>query len=259
MYYEVHGKGEPLLLIAGRGANLTAWQFQIPEFSKKYRVVAFDNRGSGRTDAPDKPYSIGMMADDAIGLMDTLGIGEAHILGHSMGGYIAQTIAIEFPKRTRSLILAGSAAASRNVPAVTKHINQTVVAAMRDGATPKTIAMMQLPTLVTSRLFETPEIVAVWVDALAANPWRPQAYALQHQGDACAGFDSLGQLKRIAAPTLVLVGKEDNIMPVKLSEELAKLIPEAKLVVLDGGAHFFFAEIADKFNQSVLEFLAQIA
>ncbi len=94
IYYEDHGKGEPLLLIAGWGTDLTCWQFQIPEFSTKHRVIAFDNRGAGRTDAPDEPYSFRMMADDAVGLLDALGIGQAHILGVSMGGCIAQEIAI---------------------------------------------------------------------------------------------------------------------------------------------------------------------
>jgi pimeloyl-ACP methyl ester carboxylesterase len=89
MYYEIHGQGEPLLLIMGLGSDLTGWMFQTPEFSKRYAVIAFDNRGVGRTDAPDMPYSVRMMADDAIGLMDVLGIDKAHILGLSMGGFIA--------------------------------------------------------------------------------------------------------------------------------------------------------------------------
>ena len=84
MYYEVHGKGEPLLLIMGLGMDLTGWMFQIPEFLKKYQVIAFDNRGVGRTDAPDKPYSIKMMADDTVWLMDALVVNKAHILGLSI-------------------------------------------------------------------------------------------------------------------------------------------------------------------------------
>ena len=116
IYYEDHGKGEPLLLIEGWGTDLTCWQLQIPEFSTKYRVIAFDNRGTGRTDAPDQPYSFRLMADDAVGLLDALGIGKAHILGVSMGGCIAQEIAIEHPERTRSLILAATTAAPALVP-----------------------------------------------------------------------------------------------------------------------------------------------
>ena len=104
MYYEIHGKGEPLLLIMGLGSDLTSWIFQIPEFSKKYRVIAFDNRGVGRSDAPDVPYSTAMMADDTTGLLDALGIERAHILGLSMGGFIAQELALKYPQRVKSLI-----------------------------------------------------------------------------------------------------------------------------------------------------------
>jgi len=258
IYYEDHGKGEPLLLIAGWGTDLTCWQFQIPEFSTKYRVIAFDNRGAGRTDAPDEPYSFRMMADDAVGLLDALGIGKAHILGVSMGGCIAQEIAIEHPERTKSLILAATTAAPGTSPML-GHTLSAWTAAMREGVSPKTMARMQLPYAVTSQFFDKPEMVALWVDTVAANPCQPRAYACQRQTDASAGQDTRAQLKRIAAPTLVLVGKEDIMLPVKQSEELATLISNAKLVVLDGGAHGFSVEIADKFNRAVLEFLGQIA
>jgi len=253
MYYEIHGKGEPLLMIAGLGLDLTTWQFQIPEFSKKYQVVAFDNRGAGRTDAPDEPYSIRMMADDAVGLMDALGIGEAHILGGSMGGCIAQKIAIERPGRAKSLILAATTAA--NYP-VSMHIVSAWFAAMTEGISSKTLAKLQLPYFVTSQLFEKPEMVTMWVDAMVANPYRRPAYAYGRQ--LATEHDARGQLKQTTSPTLVLVGKEDIIFPVKLSEELAALIPKAKLVVLEEGGHGFWLEIPDKFNQAVLDFLAQI-
>lgn len=258
VYYEEHGKGEPLLLIAGWGTDLSCWQFQIPEFSAKYRVIAFDNRGAGRTDAPDKPCSIRMMADDAVGLLDALGIGKAHILGMSMGGSIAQEIAIGYPERTGSLVLAAATAAPGECTLLMPTL-AAWTAAMKEGVSPKTLARMQLPYVVTSRFFDQPEMVALWVDTVAANPRQPKAYACQRQTDASAGQDTRARLKQIAAPTLVLVGREDIMLPVSQSEELAVLIPGARLMVLDGGAHGFSIEIADKFNRAVLEFLAQIA
>jgi pimeloyl-ACP methyl ester carboxylesterase len=258
IYYEDYGKGEPLLLIAGWGTDLSCWLPQIPEFSTKYRVIAFDNRGAGRTDAPDKPYSMRMMAADAAGLLDALGIGKAHILGVSMGGCIAQEIAIEHPERTKSLILAATTAAPGACPMLMNTL-AAWTAAMREGVSPKTMARMQLPYVVTSRFFDQPEMVALFVDAMAANPCQPRAHACQRQTEASAGQDTRARLKRIAAPTLVLAGKEDIMLPVKHSEELAALIPKAKLVVLEGGAHGFSIEIADKFNRAVLEFLGQVA
>jgi len=256
IYYEDFGKGEPLLLIAGWGTDLSCWLPQIPEFSTKYRVIAFDNRGAGRTDAPDEPYSFRMMADDAVGLLDALGIGKAHILGMSMGGCIAQEIAIEHPERTRSLILAATTAAPGASPMLMNTLTAWT-AAMKEGVSPKTMARMQLPYVVTSKFFDQPEMVALFVDAMAANPCQPRAYACQRQTEASAAQDTRARLKRIAAPTLVLAGREDIMLPVRHSEQLAALIPGAKLVVLEGGAHGFSLEIADKFNRAVLEFLGQ--
>jgi len=256
IYYEDYGKGEPLLLIAGWGTDLSCWLPQIPEFSTKYRVIAFDNRGAGRTDAPDEPYSFRMMADDAVGLLDALGIGKAHILGMSMGGCIAQEMAIEHPERTRSLILAATTAAPGASPMLMNTLTAWT-AAMKEGVSPKTMARMQLPYVVTSKFFDQPEMVALFVDAMAVNPCQPRAYACQRQTEASAAQDTRARLKRIAAPTLVLAGREDIMLPVRHSEQLAALIPGAKLVVLEGGAHGFSLEIADKFNRAVLEFLGQ--
>jgi pimeloyl-ACP methyl ester carboxylesterase len=135
IYYEVHGEGEPLLLISGLGRDLTAWMFQTPEFSKKYRVIAFDNRGIGRTDAPDMPYSTEMMANDTVGLMNALSIEETHILGLSMGGQIAQYLAFKYPKRVRSLILADTAASPHSL---SKHVINTWLKMTQEGINQET-------------------------------------------------------------------------------------------------------------------------
>ncbi len=258
IYYEDHGKGDPLLLIAGWGTDLSCWQLQIPEFSTKYRVIAFDNRGAGRTDAPDRPCSMRMMTDDAIGLLDALRIDRAHILGMSMGGCIAQEIGVNYPGRVRSLIMAATTAAPGNCHLL-MHNLRAWTAAIHEGVDPKTMARIQLPYVVTSRFFDRPEMVALFVDTMAANPCQPRAYACQRQTEASTEEDTRAQLHRITAPTLVLVGREDILLPVRQSEELAALIPGAKLVVLDGGAHAFSIEIADMFNRAVLEFLGQAA
>src|SRR5574341_2228297 len=108
MYYEVHGSGEPLVLIMGLGANTTAWYRQIPVFSREYQVIVFDNRGAGRSDKPNEPYSMGQMADDAHGLMDALGVESAHVFGMSLGGMIAQELVLRYPERVRNLVLGGT-------------------------------------------------------------------------------------------------------------------------------------------------------
>src|SRR5258706_7248086 len=109
IYYELYGQGDPLVLVAGTGISLAPWRvFQVPEFSKHYQVLIYDHRGLGRSDKPDAPYSTRGFAEDCAALMDALGIGRAHILGHSMGGRVAQWLAVDPPGKVRSLVLSGT-------------------------------------------------------------------------------------------------------------------------------------------------------
>ena len=106
LYYEQHGSGAPLLLIMGLAADSMAWLFQVPEFSKHYRTIVFDNRGVGRSSKPAGPYTISQMADDTAGLLDVLGIARTHVVGVSMGGMIAQELALRHPRLVGGLVLA---------------------------------------------------------------------------------------------------------------------------------------------------------
>ncbi len=255
MYYEVHGEGVPLLLIAGLGSDLNGWAFQIPEFAKKYQVIAFDNRGSGRTDAPDMPYSIQMMAEDTAGLMDALSIGKAHVLGVSMGGYIAQELAITYPGRVESLILVTTSIG----PYLLKIsvLQAWAREALRDMR-PMTFFQIMLPFMFNDRSFESPGVLEMAVATIAGHSSTPP-HVLARQMTACVEHDARDRIGQIAAPTLVLAGKEDPFVPFSLSEELAASVPNARLVTLEGGGHGFNTAIPDKFNQTVLEFLAQVA
>jgi 3-oxoadipate enol-lactonase len=254
MYYEVHGKGKPFLLISGLGSDLNSWALQIPEFAKKYRVIAFDNRGSGRTDAPDMPYSIRMMAEDTAGLMDALSIGKAHVLGVSMGGYIAQELAIRCPGRVESLILVSTSVG----PYLLKIsiLQAWAHQALRDMR-PMTFFQIMIPFMFNDRSFETPGVLEMAVATIAGHSSTPPQILARHM-TACVEHDARGRIGQIAAPTLVLAGKEDPFVPFSLYEELAASIPNARLMVLDGGGHGFNSSIADKFNRAVLEFLDQV-
>jgi 3-oxoadipate enol-lactonase len=255
MYYEVHGKGEPLLLIMGLGSDLTSWILQIPEFSKKYQVIAFDNRGAGRTDAPDMPYSTVMMADDTAGLLDALGIERAHILGLSMGGMIAQELALKYPKRVKSLVLAATAASPY---AWATHLLGAMLRLAQEGVTPEALTALRVSWLFTDNFFENPELVRTVIDTMVANPHPQPMHAYARQFAAANEHDTRRRINQITAPTLVLVGREDILLPVEMSEELAAGIPNSELAVLEGGGHGFQVEIAGRFNQAVMDFLAKV-
>lgn len=255
IYYEVHGEGEPLLLIAGLGGDLTAWMLQTPEFSKKYRVIVFDNRGVGRSDTPDIPYSTEMMADDTAGLMDALSIEKAHVLGQSMGGAIAQELALKYLQRVKSLILADTEARPYSL---CNYVMNAWVKMRQEDVSLETFIRNQLPWLFTDKFFENPEQVQTMIDTMLANPYPQPAYAFARQVAAIIEYDALDRIGHITAPTLVITGKEDILLPVKPSEELAAGIPHAELVLLEGGGHASWSEIPDKFNRAVLEFLAKV-
>jgi 3-oxoadipate enol-lactonase len=254
MYYEVHGKGKPFLLISGLGSDLNSWALQIPEFAKKYRVIAFDNRGSGRTDAPDMPYSIRMMAEDTVGLMDALSIEKAHVLGVSMGGYIAQEVAIRYPGRVESLILVTTSVG----PYLLKIsvLQAWAREALRDMR-PLTFFQIMLPFMFNDSSFESPGVLEMAVATIAGHSSTPPDVLARHM-IACVEHDARDRIGQITAPTLVLAGKEDPFVPFSLFEELAASIPNARFRVLDGGGHGFNASMADKFNRAVLEFLEQL-
>ncbi|MDR9458607.1 MAG: alpha/beta hydrolase [Dehalococcoidia bacterium] len=255
IYYEVHGDGEPLLLIMGLGSDMTSWIFQIPEFSRKYQVIAFDNRGVGRSDAPDVPYSTAMMAGDTAGLLDALGVERAHIMGLSMGGMIAQELALRYPKRVKSLILAATAA----IPySWSTHVLGLRIRLAQEGVKQETLITLQLSWLFTDKFFDNPDIVRTVTDIMLSNPHSQPVHGYTRQFAACTEHDTRERIGKIIAPTLVLVGKEDMLLPVKMSEELAAGISNAELVVLEGGGHGFLIEIADKFNLAVLDFLAKL-
>ncbi len=255
IYYEVHGKGEPLVLIMSMGSDLSGWERQVPELSTKYRVVAFDNRGSGRSDAPDEPYTIAMMADDTVALMDALGIEKAHVLGKSMGGYIAEELAIRHPRRVESLMLAATSIGPyvAETPILESWVRETA-----HGIDRKTLFQLMLPFIFTDKTFEDPENVKMAVETIATRPQATPPYALKRQFIACAEHNARGRTGRVRAPTLVLAGRNDLFVPFPLSEELAAIFPRGRLVVLEGGGHELNADVPDKFNRAVLDFLAEV-
>jgi len=266
-YYEEHGTGEPLLLIMGLAADSTAWMFQVPEFSQHYRTIDFDNRGVGRSAKPPGPYTISEMADDAAGLLDVLHVPRAHVVGVSMGGMIAQELALRHPERVRGLVLACTYPepdpdVERNRRLSVEQLGGSVGPGGEVQIDPKAVNPMdfvqRLLPLVFNQEFiakELPKLMQVFSGALQ---YGFSMDAVLAQVGAVMGHKATDRLGKITAPTLVITGDADRLIAPANSELLAKTIPGAKLVKIPGGSHGFNFETPEVFNRAVLDFLASV-
>lgn len=259
IYYEVRGQGEPLVLIQGLGAPRSAWIFQTRAFKKYYRVITFDNRGVGKSDKPSSPYTVRTMADDTIGLMDYLGVDKAHVLGVSLGGMIAQEVAINYPERVRKLIL-GCTTAGGDLIERKEEMQRTI--GLRESSSKADVEALDLRTMgkvmatIVSSAFNRRLFKVVLVPgARIYFRFGKVVKGIVEQLGVVVDQDTLERLIQIKAPTLVIVGTDDRLVPPRSSEVLAERIPNAKLVKVDGGSHSFFMEMSGKFNKEVLDFL----
>ena len=252
MYYEDRGDGFPLLLINGLGSDHLEWLHQLPAFEARFRRVVFDNRGTGLTEVPPGPYTTAQMADDAASLLRALGISRAHVLGVSLGGMIAQEVALRHPDLVDRLVLGctgpGGELSVRPSP------EAMAVFALAKGEDPEAELRRMLPFLYTDACIrERPEEIEGFVRRRLDNPTPPEGYL--GQLSAAVTHDSSSRLEKIRARTLVITGDADGLVNWENSLRLAGRIPEATLVVLPGAPHRLFAETADAFNREVLRFL----
>jgi len=258
--YRLSGQGEPLVMITGTASTQDSWLFQTPVFKKHYRVVIFDNRGAGRSDRPIGPYSIKMMADDTVGLMNHLGIEKAHILGHSMGGMIAQELAINYPERVLRLVLASTFARRDEANGFSSELSQALRYLGYDerhsdsdiGNIPNRKAVNALYGLFfNNRLYRT-----IFIALMKLRVRRVKGTVrIMEQFEAVLGHNTADRLQLVNAPTLVITGSKDRVFKPGSSELIAELIPDARLVRIDNGSHIFFVEMRNKFNKEVLDFL----
>lgn len=254
MYYEIHGDGFPLLMIRGLSSDVYRWPLKlVKEISKNWRVILFDNRGAGRTDKPDIEYSIEMMANDTISLMTYLNIEEAHILGYSMGGSIAQEIAISYPEKVKKLILCSTGSGGpKSVPA-SEEIRKDLFSS-REGLSDKEILRNSMPIYFTENFIQNnPDKVEEYIKRSLLAPIPPFAY--RNQLMAAINFNSYERLKKIRSPTLVMSGKKDILVPYENSIILAENIPGAKLFLLDNLGHGLFTPNPRLLANIIVEFL----
>jgi 3-oxoadipate enol-lactonase len=216
MYYEVHGSGDPVVLIGGLGGDVSQSEWLIQCCARTHKVLAFDNRGAGRTDKPDAAYSIEMMAGDTDGLMDALGISGAIVLGVSMGGRIALALTLAHPERVARLILVSTSAA-------------------------------EVPDTGLTRM----DMLRVLGGLFFRGKYPQPPYAQSRQRQASRAFDCTDRLHEIQVPATIMHGRNDKIFPLRRAEELRHGIADSQLITFRGGHVFFLFKERKWFLDSV--------
>ncbi len=252
IYWESHGEGEPLVLLMGLSFTLDLWHRSLPYLTHRYRTILLDNRGVGRSSVPRGPYSVPLMARDVAAVMDAAGVERAHLIGASMGGMIAQEFALRFPHRVRSLILGCTSCGILRG----KWPKAGLLRVFRRWRriTPAERTERLAPLLYSPRT--PPERIAEDVRIRLANYPRERGYLNQLLG--MIPWSSYRRLPRIEAPTLILHGEQDPLMPVGNAFLLARRIPNARLVILPNASHFFTTDQPELAHRIVLDFLASL-
>lgn len=259
IYFEEHGSGEPLLLIMGWGGNAATWQPQLPGLAEHHRLIVFDNRGAGRSSAPDEPYTIRQMAGDALALLDELDVQQAHVFGISMGGMMAQELTLEHPERVTSLVLGctspggDKAAGAAQLHADISTFRETVG---DDGPDLEWFAEFLRRLWTNEALAKSAPRLQDFVFSIIRFP--PAPHGMRRQAEAIARHDAFDRLHEISVPTLVTTGDEDTLIHPENSELLAQLIPEAELRIFEGLRHAFHLEEPDLVNAIIIEFIQRV-
>ena len=254
MYYEERGSGVPVICIMGITAHGAVWEAHAAAWDQHFRCILGDNRGVGQTDKPEGPYTSAMMADDYAGLMDALGIETAHVVGCSMGGIIAQQLAIRHPQKVRSAILMCTwARCDHYAQAVFEHL-KTIKAHLRPEDMMKYVQLL----IFRKGFWDNTDGYQSILDgqvAAKSNPAPQPLHGVEGQADACISHNTLAQLKDVQAPCLIIGGKDDIFTPRWMAEELAANIPNNELHLFDGAGHAFHWECLPDFNAKTTAWL----
>ncbi len=255
-YYEIHGSGDPVLLIGGTGADTFLWFRQVPELSKQFQVIVFDTRGSGRSDKPEQPYTVRMFADDTAGLLNGLNIDKASIVGVSLGGLIAEQFAIAYPQMVTHLVLADTGFGGPHMvkPSIFNLI-PALFAMRRSGDPARDIQNMF--EVFTSKEWcqQHPDLVKQYVDWRVAHPQPPEAY--KRQNAAVKTFDGENLISQIKVPVLIVHGAKDRVVPVKNAHLLKAKLPQARLMIFPNAGHAALIQFAEEFNTTLAQFLKE--
>lgn len=252
LYFEIHGKGTPLMLIAGLASDCQSWQPVIKDLSHHFLVITPDNRGVGRTTPQNIEISIQQIADDSVALIRHLGFSSVNLLGHSMGGLAALDLVGRYPDCINKLILAGTS------PINSRRNNGLFsdwASSLESGMDLELWFRNIFYWIFSRRFFENEATVRDAVQFAIEYPYPQSAIAFRNQVQAIARYDGSKYLSRVHAKTLVLCGKEDLIFPTQETAGLARAIPRADFSVVDNAAHSIHMEQPLSFIDNVLNFL----
>lgn len=257
MYYETYGEGEPLVLISGLGYDHWQWHRMVPGLAAHYQVIVFDNRGVGQSDKPPGPYTAQLLAEDTAALLSTLGIEKDAILGHSMGGFVAQALVLSHPNLVSHLILASTNfGGPRHVPitpeamAVFADTQSDPIERLRRG-----IVISTAPGFAEAHA----DLVESWVQYRVEHPLDLAGYQAQMAiGLALVAEDACfeHQLNAVSQPALILFGAHDKVVPPGNAELLAAQLPNSTVKILPDAGHFFPMEVPDEANIALIDFLS---
>lgn len=253
LYYEdLGGQGHPLLLIAGLASDALSWLLQTPALRARFRILLCDNRGAGRSPKPPGPYSISEMSLDILEMQDHLKLRRTHLLGHSMGGAIAQRLALEHPERVSKLVLACSPShfTGRSMAVV-----ESWAGCVSLGADAAVLGRVLFPWLYTSDFLDQPGNLEAAITALRRHPYPLDPQGLEAQVAALRAHDTRSELQRIVAPTLILAAEQDLLVPPPHCATVAASISGSRLTILPATGHSCMLQTPDAFNQAVLSFL----
>lgn len=259
LYYEIHGRGTPVVLIMGLGGSGRAWGLQLPEFSRHHRVVVPDNRGVGRSDMPDGPYTMADFSGDLLAVLDTADVASAHVVGVSMGGLIAQEFYHLHPDRVRSLTLVATGAGPADPAYIPPEPEVWEVLNMdRAAADPRTVVERMNETFYhPDYRARIPDLAERILEFQEREPQPPHAFHAQ-LASASTHTPNSPRLHRIHVPCLVVHGEDDRVWPVANARYMAEHIPDARLEVMPRTAHMLPLEQPRAFNRCVLDLLASV-
>ncbi|MDD1746448.1 MAG: alpha/beta hydrolase [Methanomassiliicoccales archaeon] len=253
MNFDIKGGGQPLTMISGMASDLSSWSLQVPSFALNFMTICLDNRGTGKTDTPDGPFSIEVMAHDTAKLLDVIGVDSSNVVGFGLGGKIALEMAITHPTKVKSLVLC-STTAMPTPPEVDLLRAMRSIIEKREGRA--SLAKLELEWTLSPRYLKDRRVAEGVVKARMARISGTSDDALLRQIEAVLDYDASGRLQGVKCPTLVVAGSRDRLVPPDLQRQMSEEIPKAKFLSLES-SHMVLMEAAKDFNQNGIGFLME--